>query len=308
MSDSILDRELILVAGKGGVGRSTVAAAIAAATARRGRRTLLLEANAKDRYGTFFDAKTAVGPSIVRLRPRLHAVNTTPAACLEEYGMMILRFRRIYRMVFENRITKHFLRAIPGLDDYSILGKVWFHTTEREWDTVVFDLPASGHSVSLLRVPKTISTTVPEGPLTRDARKILALLSDNQRTALTIVTLAEEMAATEAAELAQTLSTQLQLQPAQLVINQLFPARLERTATTTRIVESLAACPTLPPDLAALSSHATLALSRRRLNQHYVDTLKSTVDAPQTHLPFVFHPSFGPREIDTLSAIIERSW
>src|SRR5689334_24599474 len=163
---SLLDKRLILVCGKGGVGRSTVAASLAAACARRGRKTLLFEANAKDRFGEYF-GKPAVGPQVVSLGPNLSAVNTDPAHALEEYGMMVLKFRTVYEMVFENRVTKAFLRAIPGLEDYSLLGKAWFHTTEMErgkpvWDTVVFDLPASGHSISLLRVPWSIVETVPE--------------------------------------------------------------------------------------------------------------------------------------------------
>ena len=119
---------------------------------------------------------------------------------------MILRWKSVYEMVFENRVTKAFLRAIPGLDDYALLGKAWFHTTEEKrgkpvWDTVVFDMPASGHSSSMLRVPWVIVDTVPEGPLTRDARTVKELLTDPARTAAVLVTLAEEMPVNEALEL-----------------------------------------------------------------------------------------------------------
>ncbi len=125
---NLFDKRLILVAGKGGVGRSTVAASIAAASARRGRKTLLYEYNANDRWGDFFGTPP-VGASIARLRDNLYAVNTTPGDALEEYGLMVLRFKRVYQMVFENRVTRYFLRAVPGLDDYAILGKAWYHTT-----------------------------------------------------------------------------------------------------------------------------------------------------------------------------------
>ena len=200
-----LDRRLILVVGKGGVGRSTVAASIAGACAAQGKRTLLYETNANDRFGAYF-GKPTVGTEPVELQPNLWAVNVTPASALAEYGMMILRWKSVYEMVFENRVSKAFLRAIPGLDDYALLGKVWFHTTEEKrgkpvWDTVVFDMPASGHSVSMLRVPWVIVDTVPEGPLTRDARAIKALLCDPVRTAAVLVTLAEEMPVNEALEL-----------------------------------------------------------------------------------------------------------
>src|ERR1051325_2752958 len=122
-------------------------------------------------------------------------------------------------MVFENRVSKAFLRAIPGLDDYALLGKVWFHTTEDKrgapvWDTVVFDMPASGHSVSMLRVRWVIAETGPAGPLPRDARTIKSLLCDPARTAAVLVTLAEEMPVNEEIEL-ETKLTGLGIVPQQ---------------------------------------------------------------------------------------------
>src|SRR5438067_6588764 len=127
----VLDRRLILVVGKGGVGRSTVAAAIAGRLAEQGKRTLLFETNANDRFGAYFD-RPPVGAEVTELAPNLFAVNTNPAAALAEYGMMVLKFKSIYEMVFENRVTRAFLRAVPGLDDYALLGKAWFHTTEEK--------------------------------------------------------------------------------------------------------------------------------------------------------------------------------
>ncbi|MBA2538205.1 MAG: ATPase, partial [Deltaproteobacteria bacterium] len=141
---SLLEKRLILVVGKGGVGRSTIAAAIADRCARAGKNTLLYETNANDRFGNYFD-KPTVGTEVSQLAQNLFAVNATPASALEEYGLMILRWKSVYEMVFENRVTKAFLRAIPGLDDYALLGKAWYHTTEEKrgrqvWDTVVFDM------------------------------------------------------------------------------------------------------------------------------------------------------------------------
>src|SRR4029078_6515081 len=140
---------------------------------------------------------------------------------------MILKFRSFYEMVFENRVSKAFLRAIPGLDDYALLGKAWFHTTEDKrgapvWDTVVFDMPASGHSLSMLRVPWVIAETVPEGPLTRDARTIQDLLRDGRRTAVVLTTLAEEMPVAEARDLAGALDREIGLAVTRLVVNQVF--------------------------------------------------------------------------------------
>jgi anion-transporting ArsA/GET3 family ATPase len=301
----LFDRKLILVVGKGGVGRSTVAAAIAGVCAARGRKTLLYESNANDRFGRYFD-KPAVGTEITQLAPNLHAVNTSPAAAMTEYGLMILKFKSVYEMVFENRVTKAFLRAVPGLDDYAVLGKAWYATTDEKrgaavWDTVVFDMPASGHSVSMLRVPQVIVETVPEGPLTRDARTIVALLSDPARTAAVLVTLAEEMPVNEAIELEAKLEG-LGITPQQIVCNQIYPEHFPTGTPVARVVEALVADPSPASPLAELALHAGLSRDRRALNAHYLSELRRRTDVPIAELPMLFSATFGSAQVAALSA------
>jgi anion-transporting ArsA/GET3 family ATPase len=302
-----LDRRLILVVGKGGVGRSTVAAAIAGRLAAQGKRTLLYETSANDRFGDYF-GKRSIGTEPGELAPNLWAINATPASALAEYGLMILRWKSVYEMVFENRVTKAFLRAIPGLDDYALLGKAWFHTTEDKrgkpvWDTVVFDMPASGHSVSMLRVPWVIAETVPEGPLTRDAKTIKALLCDPARTSCVLVTLAEEMPVNEAIELEAKL-TASGIAPQHLVVNQVFPRHFAPGAPVTRVLEALSADPALIGHplaaLAPLTAHAQLSRDRRGLNERYLDELRKRARTPISELPMLFAPALGPAEIKQL--------
>lgn len=299
-----LDRRLILVVGKGGVGRSTAAAAIAGKCAALGRKTLLYETNANDRFGPYFGAPP-VGDVASQLAPNLWAINATPASALAEYGMMILRWRSVYEMVFENRVSKAFLRAIPGLDDYALLGKVWFHTTEEKrgrpvWDTVVFDMPASGHSVSMLRVPWVIVDTVPEGPLTRDARTIKALLCDPARTSAVLVTLAEEMPVNEAIEL-ETKLTGLGIVPQQILVNQVFPRHFPPGAPVTRVLDALVADEAgLAPPLAPVVQHAELSRDRRALNERYLADVRARARARVDELPMLFADTLGPAEIAAL--------
>src|SRR5215468_10168608 len=98
-----LDRRLILVVGKGGVGRSTVAAAIAGKCAALGKRTLLYETNANDRFGPYF-GRPPVGEAMAQLAPNLWAINATPASALAEYGILFFKQKTAYEMVFENRV------------------------------------------------------------------------------------------------------------------------------------------------------------------------------------------------------------
>ena len=299
----ISDRRLVLVLGKGGVGRSTIAAALASRNAARGKRTLLYETNANDRFGSYFD-KPAVGTSVTELAPNLSAVNTNPAAALEEYGLMILKFKSVYEMVFENRITKAFLRAIPGLDDYAMLGKAWYHTEDEKrgrpvWDTVVFDLPASGHSVSMLRIPWVIADTVPEGPLTRDARTIKQLLTDPKRTMALIVTLAEEMPVNEAIELEQKL-TAIGIVPQHVICNQIYPEHFPPGSPVGKVLDGLIADPSLPSPLLEVASHSSLSRDRRALNVRYLGELRARAKAPVIEVPIIFTPQLSPAQVRAL--------
>ncbi len=302
------DRRLILVAGKGGVGRSTVAAAIASKLAASGKKTLLFETNANDRFGSYFD-KPPVGTEIVSLAPNLWAVNTNPAAALAEYGMMILKFRSVYEMVFENRITRAVLRAIPGLDDYALLGKAWYHTEEEKrgrplWDTIVFDMPASGHSVSMLRVPWVIVDTVPEGPLTRDARTVKQLLCDPARTAAVLVTLAEEMPVNEAIDLETKLGA-LGIAAQRIICNQVYPEHFPAGQPVTRVLDALASDPQLASPLREVTAHATLSRSRRHLNARYLAELRARAKAPVHELPMLFAPTLSSAHVRALGEALK---
>jgi len=298
---SLSDKRLILVVGKGGVGRSTVAAAIAGRLARAGKKTLLYETNANDRFGNYFD-RPPCGTELSQLAPNLWGVNATPQSALAEYGMMVLRWKSVYEMVFENRVTKAFLRAIPGLDDYALLGKVWFHTTEEKrgklaWDTVVFDMPASGHASSMLRVPSVIIDTVPEGPLTRDAREVQALLADRARTAAVLVTLAEEMPTNEAIELEAKL-TALGIVPQHLIVNQVYPDHFPPGSPVAKVLEALDE--RAPSLLGELATHAGLARDRRALNARYLSELRTRAKTPLFELPMVFAQKLEPAHVTAL--------
>ncbi|MEK6607442.1 MAG: ArsA family ATPase [Myxococcota bacterium] len=304
---ALLDRRLIVVAGKGGVGRTTVAAALALAAARRGRRVLLAQTRAKDPAHHLLGGPP-VGEEVVQTAPNLWCVNMTPRAALRQYGLMVLRFEAVYRAVFENRVVRPFLRAVPGLDEYSMLGKVWFHTTEEEggaarFDTVILDGPATGHLLAMLRLPKVIVDTVPPGPLARDAARILELLRDPLLTVAHLVTLAEEMPIAETEDLMRGLQGELGVPLGALVVNAVSPDHFPKGGPADLLLDRLLQLDHTPLDatLGDVARRAHLSRARRRMHERYLSRIQAEVPLPSIELPALFVPRVGPPEIEELS-------
>ena len=304
---SLFDKQLVIIAGKGGVGRTTVAAAMAIASAHKGKRVLLAQTKSKERLSTLFGVPP-VGTELARMRERLWAVNMTPAASLREYGAMVLRSEFIARQVLENKVSRAFLHAIPGLEDYSMLGKVWYHTTEVEdgkpkWDQVILDGPATGHLITMLQIPQAILDAVPEGPLTRPAQAAVDLLRDPKRTSMSIVTLAEDLPSNEAIELSRKATEKLGVTLGPLIVNALYPPRFA-TGVSAR---ALAALPEDVGDagLQPLVTSARTAARRRELNDRYLERLRRELPVPQAHLPYLFTSEFGPKAVDDLATRLE---
>jgi anion-transporting ArsA/GET3 family ATPase len=222
---------------------------------------------------------------------------------------MVLRSEFIARQVLENKVSRAFLHAIPGLEDFAMLGKVWYHTTEQEeggrarWDLVVLDGPATGHIITMLLVPQAILEAVPAGPLTGPAQATVQLLQDRERTAMAIVTIAEDLPTNEAIELAKKAEQRVGIALAPLVVNALYPPRFAQGVSA----RALAALPEPldDPDLQPLCVSARTAQRRRALNEHYLDRLRRDLPLPQVHLPYLFAPEFAAHAIAELSQRIE---
>jgi anion-transporting ArsA/GET3 family ATPase len=221
------DKRFVLVTGKGGVGKTTVCAAEALSLAAQGKRVLVAMCNAKERLSTMLGS-APVGPTVSEVAPNVWAVNIVPEQALAEYGALVLHSRIAYKALFENRVVKAFLRAVPGMQEWAMLGKAWWHTTEtrsdgsRKYDVVILDAPATGHGIDMLRVPKVILDVVPTGLLRRDAERAWQLFQDEKSTAIVVVTLPEEMPTTETIELAGALS-ELGLRVGRIVVNCVMP-------------------------------------------------------------------------------------
>jgi len=287
----LLDRRLLLVTGKGGVGKSTVAAALALRLASAGLRTLLCEVNADGRLGRLL-AHPEVGADVVQVEPNLSMVDLQPDASMREYVLSKIRLERVYRAVFENRMVKYFLRFVPALAETVMLGKVMWHL--RQWpdapggfDRIVLDLPATGHALALLGVPHSLVATLPSGPMSTEAGWMYDLLTDPVMTSAILVSLPEDLPVNETLELAQALRTRLKVRVGAVVLNQSVASRFgaaDRAALAGR------------PGLGALVEAYEDDAQR---TEDSVERLHA-IDAPLVQLPRLVAPGLGRGELVSL--------
>lgn len=290
-------RRFLFVTGKGGVGKTTMCGALAMAFAAHGKRVLVCMCNTKERLSAILGSRP-IPDEITAVGERIWAVNLSPEKALEEYGAMVIKVRALSNAVFENKYTKPFFRAVPGLYEWSMLGKAWFHTTEvgddgsPRFDVVLFDAPATGHGADMLRVPKVILDVAPPGVLRRDAETAWAFLRDPVRAGVVVVTLPEEMPVTETVELISTIRGELRLPVLQVIVNGLLPPLFSAEER-----EALLADPRLldigaPQESAGTAEGAVVAGARRsareKVQSESLARLHRELDLPSVTLPFLF--------------------
>ncbi|HXX29726.1 MAG TPA: ArsA-related P-loop ATPase [Myxococcaceae bacterium] len=286
----LLGKRLLVVTGKGGVGKSTVSAALALELARSGRRTLLCEVNGGGRAAALLGHPPA-GPELGHLEGELWSVDVRPAEAMREYVLQKIRFERVYRAVFENPLVRSFLRFIPSLPETVMLGKIVWHLRQREggrpvWDAVVMDAPATGHALSFLGVPEVLLQTLPPGTMAEEVTWMHQHLVDPDITGAAVVSLPEELPIVETLELGTGLRA-LHLALDAVVLNQ---------ATRPRFV---------PGDLAALAGAPRLrALAASHVEeagrtQSAADRL-SSLDVPVIELPRLYQAGMDRAGVEIL--------
>lgn len=205
----LFEKRFIVVAGKGGVGRTTVSMIIGLCAATRGKRTLVCLAGAPLRYAELLGG-VAIGDEIHRISENLEVINLDPVASREEYGLKVLKSPTLHRLVFGSKIVNTFLDAVPGLSEWAMLGKATFHALEGSsgrdgYDLVVFDSPATGHGLDLLSLPTAIVASIPAGRIREEAQIRVKLLGNPRLCEIVPVTIPEEIPVNEAGELVEAL-------------------------------------------------------------------------------------------------------
>lgn len=229
--DDHLDRRVQVVTGKGGVGRTTVSAALAVDAAGRGLKTLLLEVDAPDSAARLLGVEPAVDMPR-EIEDRLWLCRMTPQGSQREYALMILKFRALYTFVFENPVVRYLLRSIPSLAEFTMLGKAWFHSSETDaagnavYDRIIIDAPATGHAITFLALARTVAEVSPAGRMREASERMARMVEDPDETCMHVVTLPEEMPVNEGLELVMAARGTLRMAPGIGVVNRMLPPLL----------------------------------------------------------------------------------
>ena len=259
---------LLFITGKGGVGKTTVAAALGLRAAELGQRALIIEtANDGSLAQIFGHRKLGTAPE--RLQPSVDAVRVDARQLVEEYFSRLLRFQWLSDRLLSSNTFNALTAAAPGITEFLLLEKIlgWvdpsFAARRRGYDVVIVDGPATGHALKLLSTPRRMATMVPGGPLGKIARRLLGLLADHQRTQVVLVSLPEEMAVRETIEMQQALESDLAVHVARPVINRVFPRHF--TAAEAELINRDGAD---TPAVAVLAAARFTIACRREAERH----------------------------------------
>lgn len=225
------NQRVVFVTGKGGVGKSTVAAALAYRAAQDGRRVILVELAEQSYLRHLLNIEVGFRPT--EWRERLHVACWDGATCLREYLKHYVRIDAVVDLFFNNMVMKTFIQAAPALKEISILGKATSGIRRVgptfEYDLVVIDAFATGHFRALLRAPKGLAEAVQFGPMGDQTRQIDQLLRDPRHTSTFIVTLPEDLPISECGDLRRDLASEFGIQ-ARVICNKLWDIPLDPTA------------------------------------------------------------------------------
>lgn len=297
------------MAGKGGVGKTTVSATLARAAALVGLSTLIVEVEGKSGLPAVF-GQSELGYDEVVLSPgggpeaagEVRARTLTADAALLEY-LQDHGLSRVSRRLVSSGALDVVATAAPGIKDILLLGKVKQLERGGAADVIVLDAPAAGHAITFLQSARSLIDTVNVGPINAQARDVLELLEDHDRCQVVLVTIPEETPVNEAVETAFSLEDRVGIGLGPIVVNGVYPAIEGLTGEAADVVAAAEAADVSlrPAEGESLAAAARFRLDRMALQAEQVGRLGADLPLPQLRLPFVFTTDIGPVELDTLA-------
>ena len=301
--DGLFAHSLLVVTGKGGVGKSTVAAALGLAASRRGLRTIVVEVTARQDVSRALASDMTGVYTELAVSDRLHHISIDPQRAMEEYLSERLPGGALAALFSRSRIFTGLTAATPGMRELLTIGKVWeLAQHERRtrgaepYDLVVLDAPATGQALAMLQAPRTFASVARVGPVAKEGRAVASFLGDPRRTAVLAVSMPEEMPVGETLQLRSRLREDLGMDLALVVVNAVLPHRFSDADQRT-----LRAAPQSPARHAA-RFQASWAHRQRKQIARLQQGLQAVA---LVTLPFVFQSALDLAALELLSGALE---
>ena len=286
----LLDKRLVFVTGKGGVGKTTVASCLARVAARRGKRVIVCEVATEEAWH-----------DEVEVAPLIHSIAIDPEHAMREY-LTDQVGGALSKVMTSSRIFTYLAAAAPGLRELLMIGKVWDlaqldqrRTGDTPYDLVILDAPATGHALGMLRTPRVFGNVARVGPISRQAGRIDAFLTNPELTGVVAVAAPEEMPVNETIDFITALGEEMEMTPDAVVVNGVYPDHF-RDAEIAAIEAVDGDSPAL---LAAVTTH-------RRARHHRNQVRRLRRRAPALTLPFLFETELGDEDLETLADVLEK--
>ena len=300
----LLDKRLVFVTGKGGVGKSTVSLALGLAAAEQGKRTIVCEVGSAEHASRVF-RRAEIGFHEVELADNLWSISIDPDDSMREYMLLQLKVRAMGDLLTRSRIFTYLAAATPGLKELVTIGKIWELAQldrkvkkGRKYDLVIVDAPATGHGIGFLQTPRTFANIARVGPIHAQAEALNAFITDHSQTGSAIVSLPEEMPVNESGMLERELTGEVGVAVDRVYMNALYPDRFSDDQ-----VERLTAAGESDGRGVAAAVRAALREHRRAAaHREQLERLARSVEAPISTLPFIFEPELGEAGVQALAA------
>lgn len=306
--EHLFSKRLLFILGKGGVGKSTIAAALALLSNQRGKKTLLAELDTEESISFLFGLPRIEKANKKELYRGIYGLNVDGKASLDEYLSIILKPHSLRQLIIKSKIYNYFVSAAPGLKELMAVGKLWYEEQLQEegignplWDLIIVDTPATGHALQYLRMPKAAYDSFATGLVHREAKRVLDLITDPEKTLVNIVTTAEEMPVNETLDLVDKICKKTSLPLGYIFINKIFtppwsgekPGLFDHHNSLENAL------------LRSIWHVAEVMMERWERNEVYIDKLESNLAGPFIRIPYIFSEEITMKELLIITKELE---
>ncbi len=309
MSD-LLDKKLLFITGKGGVGKTSVATGLAYLASNSGKQTLVCEVDPKGDLARSFEcARTPYNG--VEINENLKAMSMDTETSLREYLRLQLKVPVIGRIGPVAKAFEFVSTAAPGVREILTVGKFLYEVKNNSYDLIIVDASPTGHIVSQLAAPQALRELVKLGPVKSQTEWMIDILGDPDKTGAIIVTTTEEMPVNETIELSKKIESETNVHLSAVIINQVLPELFSSneeaaflTLFTNENMETMTEMLRASPE--TVMEAARLAVTLRRMRSEFLEKLRDNIDSniPQIYLPYRFNKLTGLKSVKATAAAL----